>query len=436
MSIKKGYSLIVLVIAIAVILILSSVSITMLKVSRDTVDSTDFIYDLTVVEELSKQYYAETGTLPIDSYDTVDISSEMEAQLDLLDNENYYEVDLGRIGNIVIINPERGYIINEQTLRVYCKTPFEYKGKQYYTVTPELMGKESDYQEQNEKIEVVGNPLSWSPNARMRVVIPRKALEAKGEGESVEEFWKDWTFKWDFGPKTLEYMRTLEAKNDGKDIEFNYGDTLVVKTNGVYTIYVKDVQGEETLLNVVVTKVDDIKPTYTLGEGLINIIDNETGIKNIFYKTKTQYDKNYEEAEKIESEAELAKRDELDFYLLDGKGSNLIDDMPLDIANYNNRYQAITQQREEERISYGMLTAEQQALAQAKHEQVMAELDAAEQILKQDYPYLADKNADTEEGKLVLYVEDYAGNAIVIGEDDIISFSMLTLKYDLGTVIE
>lgn len=429
MSRKKGYSLIVLVIAIAVILILSSVSITMLKTSRDTIDSSDFIYDITTIEEMVKQYYANAGTLPVVSYDPETIPSGMEAQLDLLDNENYYKLDLGRIGNISIKDPERGYIINEQTLRVYCTTPLNYKGNQYYTTTAELMGKEVNYQEQDEKIAVVGNPLSWSPNARMRVVIPRKALEGKNEAGISEEFWENWTFKWDFGPKTLEYMRTLEKE----DNEFRYGDTLVVKTNGVYTIYVKDVDEEETLLNVVVTKVDDIKPVYSIHEGLIDIVDNETGIKNIFYKTKTQYDKNLKHAEDVN---ETEGRDELDFYLLDGKGGNLIEDMSLEVTNYNSRYELIQKQKEEEQIRYNLMSAEQQVIAMAEHEQIMNELNNAEQMLKQDYPYFADKNADTEEGKMVLYVEDYAGNATVIGYDSTISFNMLTLRYDLGDVIE
>ncbi len=59
MTRKKGYSLIVLIIAIAVILILSSVSLTMLKTSRATIASSDFIYDITTVEEMIKQYYAQ-----------------------------------------------------------------------------------------------------------------------------------------------------------------------------------------------------------------------------------------------------------------------------------------------------------------------------------------------------------------------------------------
>lgn len=429
MSIKKGYSLIVLVIAIAVILILSSVSITMLKTSRDTIDSSDFIYDITTIEEMVKQYYANAGTLPVVSYDSETIPKEMESQLDLLDNENYYKIDLGRIGNISIRDAERGYILNEQTLRVYCTTPLNYKGNKYYTTTAELMGKEVDYQEQNEKIAVVGNPLSWSPNARMRVVIPRKALEGKSEGETTEEFWDSWTFKWDFGPKTAENIRTSSTAKT-----FSYGDTLVVKTNGVYTIYVKDVEEQETVLNVVVTKVDDIKPICNINEGLIDIIDNETGIKNIFYKSKTKYDENLKHAEEV---GEIEGRNELDFYLLDGKGGNLIKDIPLEVASYNSRYQLIQEQREEERVRFNLMSAEQQAIALAEHEEKMNSFDVAEQILKQDYPYFADKNADTEEGKIVLYIEDYAGNAIVVGEsDESISFNILTLRYDLGKITE
>ncbi|MBO5179853.1 MAG: type II secretion system protein [Clostridia bacterium] len=428
MSMKRGYSLVVLVIAIAVILILSSVSITMLKTSRETIESADFIYDITTIEEMAKQYYTETGTLPVFLDKSVSIEEAMEAQLDLLDNENYYELDLGKIGNISIVNRERGYFLNEQTIRVYCKTPLEYAGNKYYTVTNELMGKEVDYQEQDEEITVAGNPLVWSNNARMRVVIPRKALEAKEEGESTEEFWSNWTFKWDFGPKSID---KLKSSNTAKS--FYYGDTLVVKTNGVYTIYVNDPDNNETIINVVVTKVDDIKPKCLVVEGNLEIVDNETGIKNIYYKTRTEYDGNKEYANSV---GETEGRDELDFFLLGGSGFNLIDDMPLDIQNYNTRYNAIKEQRSVENNRYNSMSAEEQAANSAEHDRILQDIDDAENSLKREYPYLADPSAEEEAGQLVLYVEDQAGNAVVIGDEETISFNMVATKYNLGTLVE
>lgn len=429
MLMKKGYSLVVLVIAIAVILILSSVSITMLKTSRETMKSSDYIYDMTTVEEMVKQYYAETGTLPVTSYTPINIPEGMKAQLDILDNENYYDLDLGKIGNISIVDRERGYIINEQTLRVYCKVPFEYLGEKYHALTNEFMGKETDYQEQNEEITVAGNPLVWSKSARMRVIIPRKALEAKEEGESLEEFWSNWTFKWDFGPKSIEKIKTSSTAKS-----FLYGDTLVVKTNGVYTIYVKDSENNETVMNVVVTKVDDIKPNAVVDEGEIEIADNETGIKNIYYKTKTEYKKNKEYADSV-GEGEASGRNELDFFLLSGKGENLIDNMPLDIQNYSNRYNAIQEEKNRENNSYNSMSAEEQAANSEQHLRNLQDIEDAMNSLKLEYPYLADPSATAEEGQLVLYVEDQAGNAVVVGDEELISFNMLTAKFNLGTVV-
>lgn len=430
MSIKKGYSLIVLIIAIAVILILSSVSITMLKTSREKMDSADFIYDMTTIEELVKQYYAESGVLPISSDEPINISDGMKSQLDTLDNENYYYLDLGKIGNISIVDRERGYIINEQTLRVYCETPFEYLGQKYYTLTNEFMGRETDYQEQNEEITVAGNPLVWSKNARMRVIIPRKALESKDEGESLEEFWSSWTFKWDFGPKSIEKIKTSSTAKT-----FLYGDTLVVKTNGVYTVYVKEPNNNETTINIVVTKIDDIKPKVAVNAGVLEIVDDETGIKTIYYKTKTEYDDNKAYAESV-GEGEAAGRDELDFFLLGGKGENLIENMPLDIQNYNNRYKAIKEQETIENNRYNSMSAEEQEANLADHQRIMQDIIDAEDSLKREYPYLVDPAATNEEGKLVLYVEDQVGNAVVIGDNEVISFNMLTAKYNLGTIDE
>lgn len=432
MTRKKGYSLIVLIIAIAVILILSSVSLTMLKTSRATIASSDFIYDITTVEEMIKQYYAETGTLPTISDKPIlenAIPVEMKSQLDLLDNENYYEVDLSKAGNISIKDTSREYIVNEQTLRVYCRNPLSYEGENYYTVTNSLMGIESDYEDQSEELTIVGNPVSWSPRGRLRLVIPRKALEAKKDGETTEEFWNSWEFKWDFGPKTIEDIKmSATAKT------FSYGDTLVVKTNGVYTVYVKDSNGVETLLNVVVTKVDDIFPKYTKNGDKLNIVDDETGIAGIYYKTKEQYLENKEYAESI-NEGEAEGRDELDFYLLNGKGSNLIEDMPLDVKEYNANYLAIKERRESEITRFNALSAEEQALSLEEHNNYLNECAEAEKVLKEQYPYLANPKAITDKGALVIFVEDEAGNAIVIGEDEeIISFDILTKTYNLGTV--
>lgn len=430
MKMKRGYSLVVLVIAIAIILILSSVSITMLKISRETIKSSDFIYDITTVEEMLKQYYANAGTLPVISDTTISITDEMKSQLDLLDNENYYDLDLSKIGNISIVDRERGYFFNEQTLRVYCKTPLNYEGKNYYTLTPELMGKDIEYQEQEEEITVVGNPLTWSKNARMRVVIPRKALEQSEEGTPSEEFWNSWTFKWDFGPKSIDDIKSSDTAKT-----FSYGDTLVVKTNGVYTIYVMDSEGNETTINVVVTKVDDIKPKYAVGEGEINIADNETGIRSIYYKTKKEYNENEIYAESI-GEGRDSGRDELDFFLIDGTGSDLIDDMALNVRNYNLQYTTLQKQKADENEAFNGLSAEGQAAGLEAHQLIMQGIDDALNALRLEYPYLADASGTTIEGQLVLYVEDYAGNAVVIGDDEIISFNMLSQKYNFGTVAD
>ena len=64
MRAKKGYSMIVLVIAITVILILASSTISVLQISRKKTAITNFIFDITTVEEEVQDFYVRTGTLP------------------------------------------------------------------------------------------------------------------------------------------------------------------------------------------------------------------------------------------------------------------------------------------------------------------------------------------------------------------------------------
>ena len=428
MTRKKGYSLIVLIIAIAVILILASVSITALRTSRETIASSDYIYDMKTVQEMLQQYYVKAGTLPVISeipLDDVTIPNDMKSQLDPLDNENYYNVDLGKIGNNTIRNRERGYIVNEKTLKVYSLTPLEYNDKKYHTLTDELMGIENDYQFVDEEVTIVGNPTVWVERGRLRVILPRKALE----GKDNTEYWKNWEFKWDFGSKTIEEMRDL-IKN-----YFEYGDTLVVKTNGVYTIYIlQKSEDKEMILKVNVDKVDDIKPAYNLDNAAIQITDDQTGIAGIYYKTLNNYIENKIYAGNL-GETEDAGRTELDFYLIDGKGKDLFIDMKKDVVNYNAKYTSILEDRQKENERFSDLSDEEKVEGLAEHEGILSNFDDMENALRLEYPYLADIYATTQTSQLVLYIEDKAGNAVVIGDEEIIGFDMLTKAYSLGTVL-
>ena len=100
MNAKKGYSMVVLVIAITVILILATSVISVLQASKEKTEITNFIFDLTTVEEEVKNFYTRTGTLPVKTLEKIDMtelnntSQGILSQLNVYDNDNYYYIDL------------------------------------------------------------------------------------------------------------------------------------------------------------------------------------------------------------------------------------------------------------------------------------------------------------------------------------------------------
>jgi len=447
MKAKKGYSMVVLVIAITVILILATSVISVLQVSREKTEITNFIFDLTTVEEEVKNFYTRTGTLPVKTFDKIDMvilnqtSKGILAQLNIYDNENYYYIDLSQLGTLTVKDSERKYIVNEGSLRVYVEEGTEYASTdneetktEYFTLTPELITGLDRYERQEEEMLVIGNPVSWTERAKLRLVLPTQSLGATGENS-----WENWTFKWDFGPKTVVEMAAIPE--DGSAKNFSYGDILTVKSNGIYTIYAKDDQGEEHIINVNVTKIDDKKPIYRFNnetdDTILEIIDNETGIKSIKYKTLANYQNNVLEANKSTSE-DLQGRTSIDFYLLDGVGKDLIYDLPSEISFFKTQRDLILQSIADEEERLNKLRDENKdnmSITGAEEEERL--LDSIEdfnrqlEALRDEYPYIEDLEGKSINSKLVMYVEDYAGNTIVFGETDLISTEILANSYNI-----
>ena len=157
-------------------------------------------------------------------------------------------------------------------------------------------GQES-YSAQEEEIRIAGNPQTWVARGELRVVIPRQSL--------TQSNWDEWLFRWDFGPKTVNELADLPEKN-----EFKYGEKLIVKSNGIYSILALEPVATETnetirkdgkifrptVLNVNVTKIDNIAPSYNFeGSGdnkKLSIVDDETGLKLVSFKTLKHYNNN------------------------------------------------------------------------------------------------------------------------------------------------
>lgn len=372
----NAYSLAVLVITIAVILIITATAITSLKNSKDERQISNFIADIKTLEEYVKEYYADTGLLPVGNK-VGEIPFDMRNQINENDNENYYYIDISRLQNLRLNYPDEAYIVNEKSLVVYNLNGIGYRGFVYYTNTPELLGMLSTYRSLDEEMIIVGNPKVWSVNAKLKVVLPRQSN------------FENWTFKWDFGPVDAQYF-----VSNGQS--FDYGDTLVAMSNGVYTIYVRDnTRGRETVKNIVVSKVDNSDPKYVYNDGIIGFEDAETGISELRYKVKTSSITN------------------LNTYLQNGKG-NTIQTLLQDIQTYETSKNTILEEWEAYVTAYnnesteGYTPEQLQAREQEytnRENQMMADIAA----LNAQYQHITN-----ESNQYALYVEDYSENGIVI----------------------
>lgn len=472
---KKGYSLIVLIVAIIVIIILASVAISSLSNSRQKNDIRNLIYDLNTVEEKVQAYFVQNNSLPTSSKNEDDVKVDIDelivevenrgdydlrSQLSQYDNDNYYYIDLSRLEKLSLKDPYRsytdgkcGYIVNEGSLKVYVEKGVSYKVDNsqnpifYHTLTSNLVNGQELYLSQDEEIKVLNNPLTWVNQAELRVVLPRKSLN--------ESDFENWTFRWDYGSKTAEELENLPAEKYG----FKYGNKLLVKRNGIYSILVKSYpDGKPTVLMVNVDKIDDIQPKYnfTDDDNKVTFIDNETGIKNIYYKNLTTYQNSVTGAHETQTIEDLEARTKIDYYLVGGEGNNLIMELGSQIIYYADQVRQIQTKITEENNTWEELdeyyrrVAEESGLdadstrqwreREDEHNDIIASYNNDLNLLNKKYPYLysidglgdATQGITPEDSRLVVYVEDYAGNGTVVGDSEMLTTRILANSYNIS----
>lgn len=400
---EKGYSLVVLIIAIIVILIITGGAISTLNMSMEERKINNFIYDINNIEEGARQYYSSTGTIPT-LEGNVDISA-FSSQIDFNDGATYSKLDITKLDLNNIHEPSKEYVINTDSLKVYMPEGIEYKGMTFYTVTDALMGTNTKYSAQDMDIICTTSPSVWTQKVNIRVTVPNYS---GGNG---------WTFKYNIGPKDKAFFATSGNT-------FNYGETITVETNGAYSIYVKDSSGNEIVKNVVVKNIDDVKPAYSING--LTIMDNETGIKEIRYKTYSQY-----AANRTAYSNQGRSGEELDFYLLGGKG-NTVESLRDDIANYKSQLNTINSLRTNLDNDYNALTEAEKAELSEQYNVSKQNLDDQKTQLEADYAHILSNI------HYVLYVEDNANNAIVIVENYNQSTGKYILEYKdaFGNVID
>ncbi|MBQ9280042.1 MAG: hypothetical protein IJ215_03225 [Clostridia bacterium] len=358
---EKGYSLSVLVITIAVMLILATTAIVTLKNLTKDREVTQFMSDLREVEQFVKEYYSTKNTLPIIYNDglpaSFNLTKEMETQEHANDKGEYFYIDLDKLGKINLYDDNRGYILNESSLNVYVTNPITYnasgdKGTKYYTLTDEILGINKTYGVTDKfQIVVAGNPITWVGSANLTVSIP--------DHDDVNN---RWNFKYyEDGPITASQFKTLGTS-------FSYGEIIEIKANGIYSIYVEDEEGYAKVVNVIVTKIDEAAPTVSLSGGKVLVGDDETGIKKILYTV---------------SGASPSFEKDLSNY-------------EADYADYSNEYNAIINK-------YSGLTLGAAETAQKNEE--ISDLDIKYPQFQRNGTAFTDTQTN-----IILYVEDYAGN--------------------------
>ncbi len=270
---EKGYSLNVLVITIAVMIILTTTAVLTMRSMTADKEITNFMSDLQETEEFVKEYYLRKETLPVvlegNRPREITIPEDMQSQVGENDAGGYYEIDLAKLDGISLYDYDRLYLLNEESLKVYVMNPVKYNNVDYYTLTDELLGIEKIYGIAAPfEIVVAGNPVTWVSGAKLLVSIP-----------DHEDIGPLWSFKYyKGGPITAEQFKTMGTF-------FEYGETINVTENDTYSIYVEDENGYSKVRNIVVEKIDERNPyVYVTNTGGIVVGDDETGINEIRYK--------------------------------------------------------------------------------------------------------------------------------------------------------
>ena len=127
--------------------------------------------------------------------------------------------------------------------------------------------------------------------------------------------------------------------------------------------------------------------------------------------------------------------------MLDGVGKDLIYNLAAEIESYVSERKTIQTALADEESRYerwknesdmDMFTEEEIQAEENRHTTLISEFSMQLTALEQKYPYLHDINGTTPESRLILYIEDYAGNATIAGLNDVISTKILANSYNIS----
>ena len=132
---ERGITLIELTITITVLLILASVTTQLgLGKTMELKRYNSVKSDIIELTEAVQTYYMEKGELPLEDADTQVEFTPPEDNKNPNDSGEYYEIDISLLESVNIQNKRNTYLVDKQSLTVYCQEGVEYQGKTYYTI--------------------------------------------------------------------------------------------------------------------------------------------------------------------------------------------------------------------------------------------------------------------------------------------------------------
>lgn len=145
---NKGLTLVSLLITIAIMLIITSVTVSVSYDRFEINNLNKMLNDLEFLRDKVSNYYLRYGGLPIvrdsDNNPVIYNYKELEFESNVNDNENYYIIDLEAMEGITLNYGKEGYenpntsddvyIINEKSHNIYYPRGIEWDGDKYYSI--------------------------------------------------------------------------------------------------------------------------------------------------------------------------------------------------------------------------------------------------------------------------------------------------------------
>lgn len=288
---KKGISLIVLIVGISIILTLSSVIVIYGNNIYNNSKKVKFASEISYVDEIIESYKQKNGeypTLDMYNFDTTNINSDILSSQ--FANENIinnnivlYKIDFSKLGitELTFANKdydhgEKVYLISKETGKIYYQKGYKIAKDVYYTLTDDLK-KSINYTQKNE----VDDGITF--NKEKTDLQNKLAVNIKIPKEYIVESVTSTDSTFSYTTTTFEsynMYNTLSTKNSVITLTYKINDSASSKTLN-YTV-------DNVYNNTITFEIGDVQKLNNSNETkkyieIKNLKDDISGIKYIKY---------------------------------------------------------------------------------------------------------------------------------------------------------